>query len=42
MHLIVLVRAGATFHKGKLLDDPSTSHPTHQNDQPEVAGSEAA
>ena len=29
-HLVAVVRAGAVFHKGKLLDDPSTSHPTHR------------
>jgi transposase-like protein len=34
-HLVALVRAGAVFHKGKLLDGPSTSHrPNPAVDQP--------
>ena len=29
-HLVALVRAGAIFHKGKLLERPSTSPPPNQ------------
>jgi len=40
-HLVALVRAGAVFHKGKLLERPVeiTVHPI---DGPEHAGSEVA
>jgi len=41
-HLVALVRAGATFHKGKLLERPIDIRPETSNDQPEIAGSEVA
>jgi hypothetical protein len=41
-HLVALVRAGATFHKGKLLERPVDITPEAPNAEPETAGSEAA
>ena len=35
-HLVALVRAGATFHKGKLLERPSTSHLTEPSGSTET------
>jgi putative transposase len=36
------VRAGATFHKGKLLERPVDITPDISNAEPKVAGSEVA
>jgi transposase-like protein len=41
-HLVALVRAGATFHKGKLLERPIDITPETSNTEPEIAGSEVA
>ena len=41
-HLVALVRAGATFHKGKLLERPTDITPDTSNIEPETAGSEVA
>ena len=41
-HLVALVRAGATFHKGKLLERPIDITPETSNIEPSNAGSEVA
>ena len=41
-HLVALVRAGAAFHKGKLLERPVDITPDTSNAEPETAGSEVA
>ena len=41
-HLVALVRAGAVFHKGKLLERPADITPEPSNAEPETAGSEVA
>jgi putative transposase len=41
-HLVALVRAGATFHKGKLLERPIDITPETSNTEPEIAGSDVA
>ena len=41
-HLVALVRAGAVFHKGKLLERPIDITPETSNTEPEIAGSEVA
>jgi transposase-like protein len=40
--LVALVRAGATFHKGKLLERPTDITPEPSTAEPETAGSEVA
>ena len=41
-HLVALVRAGAVFHKGKLLERPIDITPDTSNAEPQNAGSEVA
>jgi transposase-like protein len=41
-HLVALVRAGAVFHKGKLLERPIDITPDTSHAEPETAGSEVA
>lgn len=42
-HLVALVRAGAVFHKGKLLERPTDITPTPPSDgDPQQAGTEVA
>jgi len=41
-HLVALVRAGAIFHKGKLLERPTDITPDPSTADPETAGSEVA
>jgi transposase-like protein len=41
-HLVALVRAGATFHKGKLLERPVDITPDTSNAEPQTTGSEVA
>jgi putative transposase len=41
-HLVALVRAGATFHKGKLLERPVGITPDTSNAEPQTTGSEVA
>jgi putative transposase len=41
-HLVALVRAGAVFHKGKLLERPVDITPDTSNAETETAGSEVA
>jgi putative transposase len=41
-HLVVLVRAGAVFHKGKLLERPIDITPEPSTAEPETVGSEVA
>jgi transposase-like protein len=41
-HLVALVRAGATFHKGKLLERPVDITPEKSNIDSSTAGSEVA
>jgi hypothetical protein len=41
-HLVALVRAGATFHNGKLLERPVDITPEISNAEPSNAGSEVA
>ena len=41
-HLVALVRAGAMFHKGKLLERPIDITPDTSNADPSNAGSEVA
>jgi NAD(P)H-dependent FMN reductase len=41
-HLVALVRAGATFHKGKLLERPVDITPETSDAEPSNAGSEVA
>jgi putative transposase len=41
-HLVALVRAGATFHKGKLLERPIDITPETSDAEPSNAGSEVA
>ena len=41
-HLVAVVRAGAVFHKGKLLERPVDITPDTSNAEPETAGSEVA
>ena len=41
-HLVALVRAGATFHKGKLLERPIDITPETSDAETETAGSEVA
>jgi putative transposase len=41
-HLVALVRAGAVFHKGKLLERPIDITPTPSTAEPETIGSEVA
>ncbi|BCQ07277.1 IS256 family transposase [Mycobacterium heckeshornense] len=41
-HLVALVRAGAVFHKGKLLERPTDITPEPSTAEPETAGSEVA
>jgi putative transposase len=41
-HLVALVRAGAVFHKGKLLERPTDITPEPSTAEPQTAGSEVA
>jgi transposase-like protein len=41
-HLVVLVRAGAVFHKGKLLERPIDITPEPSTAEPHTVGSEVA
>jgi hypothetical protein len=41
-HMVALVRAGGTFHKGKLLERPIDITPDTANADPSTAGSEVA
>jgi putative transposase len=41
-HLVALVRAGAVFHKGKLLERPVDITPHPATEEPETVGSEVA
>jgi putative transposase len=41
-HLVALVRAGATFHKGKLLERPVNITPETPDADPKAVGSEVA
>lgn len=41
-HMVALVRAGAVFHKGKLLERPTDITPQPTTAEPETVGSEAA
>jgi len=41
-HLVALVRAGAVFHKGKLLERPIDITPEPATTEPETVGSEVA
>jgi hypothetical protein len=41
-HLVALVRAGAVFHKGKLLERPIDITPEPPTAEPETVGSEVA
>ncbi len=41
-HLVALVRAGAVFHKGKLLERPINITPDTSTAVPDNAGSEVA
>jgi hypothetical protein len=41
-HLVTLVRAGAVFHKGKLLERPIDITPAPSMAEPETVGSEVA
>lgn len=41
-HLVALVRAGAVFHKGKLLERPIDITPEPSTAEPETVGSEVA
>ncbi|MDJ0363198.1 IS256 family transposase [Rhodococcus sp. H29-C3] len=41
-HLVALVRAGSTFHKGKLIERPTDITPETSPDQAESSGSEVA
>lgn len=41
-HLVALIRAGAVFHKGKLLERPIDITPEPSTAEPETAGSEVA
>ena len=41
-HLVALVRAGATFHKGKLLERPVDIRPHPATEEPETVGSDVA
>jgi putative transposase len=41
-HLVTLVRAGAVFHKGKLLERPTDITPAPSTAEPETVGSEVA
>lgn len=41
-HMVALVRAGAVFHKGKLLERPTDITPQPTTAEPETIGSEAA
>jgi len=41
-HLVALVRAGAAFHKGKLLERPTDITVDTSNPEPQIAGSEVA
>lgn len=41
-HLVALVRAGAVFHKGKLLERPTDITPQPSTGEPEAAGSAVA
>jgi hypothetical protein len=41
-HLVALVRAGAVFHKGKLLERPIDITPESSTAEPETVGSEVA
>jgi putative transposase len=41
-HFVALVRAGAVFHKGKLLERPINITPEPPTAEPETVGSEVA
>lgn len=41
-HLVALVRAGAVFHKGKLLERPTDISPNTGAVEPESTGAEVA
>ena len=41
-HLVALVRAGATFHKGKLLERPLDTRPETSNTDLSTVGSDVA
>ena len=41
-HLVALVRAGAIFHKGKLLERPTDIPPPEPTTEAQSAGSEVA
>ena len=41
-HLVALVRTGAVFHKGKLLERPTDITPEASTTEPETAESEVA
>jgi hypothetical protein len=41
-HLVALVRAGATFHKGKLLERPLDTTPETSNTDLSTVGSDVA